>query len=140
MCKLLPAGQYYFGDPCYTIKESWMDFLKATDFCEDFSNYDKPILAFSTAYGDGLYRGEYGIFSGNYGVDAGLLGFVHVSMLEVPLEDAKHSGIVVDMEAPFEFYAEHGKFYVDGKLIVNTADDDYEEEEEGDYEDYFDED
>jgi hypothetical protein len=115
MNELLPAGQYYFGDPCFV-----------SDFCENFYVQPKPILAFSTYTSNnglgssGIFQGE-GIFSNNkFIVDSGVLGFVHVSTLEVSLEEAQSFGVIVNMEKVFEFYAENGKFYVNGELIVDT--------------------
>lgn len=78
---VLPAGEYYIGDPCYALQnegknqDQWDDVLEQTDF---FSKpvatlNGKKLCAFSTAYGDGAYSGSDGF---EYGVDAGLLGAV----------------------------------------------------------------
>jgi hypothetical protein len=76
-----PAGEYYLGDPCYAVgpHEDWIQLLETCDY------FAKPVgqlpdgtqvIAFSTAYGDGLFPDNYG---NEYPVDAGLIGLVPVT-------------------------------------------------------------
>ena len=123
----MPAGQYYFGDPCYVINEGWSKLLEDTDFMEDFSTTERVLRAFPTAYGDGTYSGRV-IFSGNrFPVDAGLLGFVPVDEMEVSTQDAKRMGALVTMPEPFVFEAEGGVYRVNGIVVVDTDYEDYED-------------
>jgi len=73
---IVPAGDYWLGDPCYCFDDSWVDLLNESDFFEKSALIQRPnglVLAFSTAYGDGVYNDQFGNL---YGVDAGLLGLV----------------------------------------------------------------
>lgn len=87
---ILPAGTYWVGDPCYCVPDDhWDDLLNVSDFfgCGGFGTRNTlpkgvynfrgvPILAFNTAYGDGVYEDDEGR---KYPVDAGLIGAVPVS-------------------------------------------------------------
>ena len=82
----VPPGKYWLGDPCYSVpSELWCPLL---DSCETF---DRPIgtvtkdgqeyqvLAFGTAYGDGVYRDQ---FDNSFPVDAGLIGLTPVGLAD----------------------------------------------------------
>jgi hypothetical protein len=117
----MPAGRYYFGDPCYVFDNGWMPLLYETEFMEDYSNTKRVLRAASTAYGDGRYPGT-GMFSRkSFFVDAGLLGFVPVSEMEHDIAVAQKMGTVVDMEHPFTFAVDNGVYLVDGNVIVDTS-------------------
>ena len=77
---VVPAGRYILGDPCYAVPDSeWMELLESCNYFENPIGYIKdgvqqfPVLAFSTRWGDGCYRGTDG---NSYPVDAGLIGLV----------------------------------------------------------------
>lgn len=81
---VLPAGAYIVGDPCYHVPDSqWDRVLDESDFFDGqchatFKTYDGrvgTVIAFGTAYGDGVYNDEAGR---QYGVDAGLIGIIPV--------------------------------------------------------------
>jgi len=81
----IPAGEYWLGDPCYTVPDDmWMPWLEAADYKNqgDVLVAQVPgtsfhVLGFGTKWGDGVYQGTDGE---NYGVDAGLIGLVPVGL------------------------------------------------------------
>jgi hypothetical protein len=75
----LKAGNYYIGDPCYTLGgDGWENVLYASDFFKKpYTKGKKTAVAFDTAYGDGEY---YDQENRAYPVDAGMIGAVPVSM------------------------------------------------------------
>ncbi len=81
----VPAGHYILGDPCYVVPDSdWDSLLQSCNYFENPIGYVKdgiqefPVLAFSTLWGDGCYKGTDG---NTYPVDAGLIGLVPVEIL-----------------------------------------------------------
>jgi hypothetical protein len=83
---IVPEGSYVIGDPCYAVPDKdWDDLLLSCNYFESPIGYVKdgmqkfPVLAFSTRWGDGTYRGSDG---NDYPVDAGLIGLVPVEMVE----------------------------------------------------------
>jgi hypothetical protein len=81
----VPAGHYILGDPCYAVPDSdWDSLLQSCNYFENPIGYVKdgiqefPVLAFSTRWGDGCYKGTDG---NTYPVDAGLIGLVPVEIL-----------------------------------------------------------
>ena len=81
----VPAGKYILGDPCYAVPDSdWDALLKSCNFFESPIGYIKdglqefPVVAFSTRWGDGCYKGTDGNL---YPVDAGLIGLVPVEVV-----------------------------------------------------------
>jgi hypothetical protein len=88
----VPAGTYFLGDPCYSVPgHEWDGLLKATNFFEKpaghLSDGSTQVVAFSTAWGDGIYEGNDG---NKYPVDAGLIGLVPVTP-ETEAELASHT-------------------------------------------------
>ena len=84
---IMPAGTYWLGDPCYSVKrEDWSDWLDAAwerngsdgnahaILCAQVPS-GAWVLGMPTAYGDGCYADNRGFY---YGVDAGLIGLVPV--------------------------------------------------------------
>ena len=73
----MPAGEYWVGDPCYSVPDArWMEWLEAADYINErrylLAEIDgQPVLGIGTAYGDGLFPGSDG---NEYAVDAGLIG------------------------------------------------------------------
>ncbi len=83
---VVPKGSYVIGDPCYAVPDKdWNDLLLSCNYFQNPIGCVKDgmqkffVLAFSTKWGDGCYRGTDG---NEYGVDAGLLGLVPVELLE----------------------------------------------------------
>ena len=81
----VPAGHYILGDPCYAVPDKdWDSLLQSCNYFENPIGYVKdgiqefPVLAFSTRWGDGCYKGTDG---NTYPVDAGLIGLVPVEIL-----------------------------------------------------------
>jgi hypothetical protein len=82
---LVPAGKYAIGDPCYAVaNDDWDGLLKSCNYFQNPIGYVEdgvqafPVLAFSTKWGDGSYRGTDGKV---YDVDAGLIGLVPVEII-----------------------------------------------------------
>ena len=88
----VPAGKYILGDPCYAVPDSeWMELLESCDYFENpigkITRHDKSyyhIVAFSTRWGDGCYRGTDG---NSYPVDAGLIGLVPLAVCKDVIRD-----------------------------------------------------
>ncbi len=78
------AGEYYLGDPCYTVPHRlWHALLDSSNFfdsCTPIGTVEgHQVLAFGTKYGDGTYRDQQGV---KYPVDAGIIGLVPVALVE----------------------------------------------------------
>lgn len=80
---LVPAGEYWLGDPCYSVRdEDWIPWLEAADYTNErvlwaqIPGTEYWALGLSTQWGDGCYLDEQG---NEYGVDAGLIGLVPVA-------------------------------------------------------------
>jgi hypothetical protein len=77
---IVPAGEYFLGDPSYAVPDdqwhpllwSWADLSRPLGHMLD-GTY---IVAFPTAYGDGVYKDDHGH---SYPVDAGLIGLVPIT-------------------------------------------------------------
>lgn len=128
----MPAGKYYIGDLCYVMHERWDEFCDIT--CSGPSVLDGvfvmadgiKLATFSTMYGDGQYYDNIGR---SYGVDAGLIGCVLVSDLDLDnKENDIECGHVHTFDAPFHVYENEG-LIVFGELRIDTGESDYDEEE-----------
>lgn len=141
--KLLPAGEYYVGDPCYVLHEAWSEICDV--ICDREFNMrawtlelddGRLVTMANTAYGDGEYQDE----SGNrYGVDAGLLGAILVS--DVVKRDDNHIpfGHVHTQEMPFSAKYHNGTVIL-GNVRIETLDvvDEYDPEDEDDNDGFYD--
>ena len=132
---VVPAGRYFLGDPCYTAgkaDEAWQQWVDVADTSSDgFRNpicgatYNGlPIVASSTAYGDGCYTGNNGV---EYGVDAGMIGVVPEEVVNgMGLTDGHllGSGSWIEVTEPtaLEFDADTGTIYF-GPVAIHTGDD-----------------
>lgn len=81
---MLPAGDYFVGDPCYGVpNDRWMEWLEAANY-EDNPRLlvaalnERTVVGVGTAYGDGEYFDQQGR---RYPVDAGLIGVVPVELV-----------------------------------------------------------
>ena len=132
-----PAGTYYFGDPCYVIRDSWMDLLGSTDYLEDYSNTKWKTRAANTAHGDGVYYGMNIMSQFQFSVDAGVIGVVPLDEIEVPIDSIGTMGKLFTMDHPFQFEAIDGSFYINNQLVLETNS--YEDEDDDYYDDQYDE-
>lgn len=118
----LPPGDYYIGDPCYvmaTDHDKWIDILEACDyFQEPYTDKGQTAVAFSPAWGDGVYLDQDGR---EYSVDAGLIGAVPVSLLDVSLEEIEERslGHIVRFTEPFVCKAD-GAMLLFGHIAIDT--------------------
>jgi hypothetical protein len=78
----VPPGEYFLGDPSYAFRgdqDAWESLLQSCDFFEKpvgKSPDGMEVVAFSTAWGDGLYPGNDGE---KYYIGCGLIGLVPVT-------------------------------------------------------------
>ena len=128
----MKAGIYYIGDPCYLFDQSWQKILNETNYLEDGKHiiFRETVFCGSTAYGDGCYKDNLGR---GYGVDAGLIGILPVSLLDidkkVSQEEVKNSDYmhIVEMKEDFDCNVHEGIFRF-GDIKINTRDDSDETE------------
>lgn len=117
----LPAGTYVIADPCYHVPdEQWDRVLDESDvFSRPEATFEAEdgsivkVVAFGTAYGDGVYEDQYG---NHYGVDAGLIGIMSVEHVTPDLR----LGSVFTFSTPFECYEEDGTI-VFGHVSIPTS-------------------
>lgn len=137
----LPPGRYFLGDPCYTAGKdhtAWQQWVDVADaMSQGFrqpivggSYNGHPVVASSTAYGDGTYMGSNGV---SYSVDAGLIGVVPEAVIKgmrLTDSDLEGSGSWVDVSEPttLEFDAVDGTIYF-GTVAVHTGGSSDEDEE-----------
>jgi hypothetical protein len=126
---LVPSGTYVIGDPCYAVPDKdWDSLLQSCNYFESPIGYVKdgvqkfPVLAFSTKWGDGSYRGSDGNV---YGVDAGLIGLVPVEIVE----DLSEHEVVNFSKDSLCVYDGSGKLKF-GHITIDTDPSDEEEEDE----------
>ena len=136
----VPAGQYVLGDPCYAVPDSnWDELLQSCNFFENPIGYIKdgmqqfPVLAFSTRWGDGCYKGSDGQ---NYPVDAGLIGLVPWAVCKDVIRDDLSEVITFDKPTKCSSNGD-GKLRF-GHITIDTDPAD-EEDEDDEYEDEDDE-
>jgi len=98
---IVPAGEYYVGDPCYGVpNDRWMEWLEVADYLRQHriltaSLDGYPVVGVGTKYGDGSYVGGPGL---EFPVDAGLIGIV---AKEISKSDP-HGMHLVTFVRPFE--------------------------------------
>lgn len=132
----VPAGSYVLGDPCYSFPDydEWMELLNSCNYFESpmgtisrgTDNY--YVLAFSTRWGDGRYRGTDG---NSYAVDAGLIGLVPVEALRSDADSLRDDlCTVVTFDKPTKCGTDgEGKLRF-GHITIDTDPQDEEEDEE----------
>ena len=132
----VPAGRYILGDPCYAVPEDkWMELLESCNYFENpigtFSQYTRGdthnyyIVAFSTRWGDGSYRGTDGNV---YPVDAGLIGLVPWEASTDVIRDDLCT--VVTFDKPTKCGTDGDGKLRFGHITIDTDPTDSEEEEE----------
>lgn len=138
---MMPAGRYYIGDLCYVMNDRWIEFCDLT--CSGASVLDgeftlkdgKRFATYSTMYGDGVYPTNIGA---NLSVDAGLIGCILVSDItdpEVTETKMLRLGTIVEFGTDFVTGGGRGESgwagtIQFGRVIVETGDADFDEEEE----------
>lgn len=123
----VPAGAYYLGDPCYTVpNDMWMELLGTCDFfgVPIGTVGGQQVVAFRTAWGDGLYQGSDGF---QYPVDAGLIGLVPIALN--PAFDRQDLVTLVVYERATECSTDGAGGLMFGGVEIDTAKD-WEEEED----------
>lgn len=140
----LPAGRYYIGDLCYSLKEEiYEKVLGGNGYATGYYETEGGLFMLDhTAYGDGSYESEvldtskrFEVVKGfKYGVDAGIIGIASMNLC-VP-EEKVYGGTLHTFEEPVECSFKNGYFeFRSGKwsLTIDTAgsddsdkDDDYE--------------
>jgi hypothetical protein len=142
----VPAGTYWLGDPCYSVKEEdWIPWLEAADYtnsqdvlCAQTPGADGAwVLGLGTAYGDGVYVDQY---DNEYGVDAGLIGLVPVwynpttnyTLDENGINEYGASGIArqITFAVRTQCWNDNGVLHF-GDIVINTRDD-ADDDDEGD--------
>jgi hypothetical protein len=93
-----PAGKYYIGDLCYVLGDTTYDSVVCDGGEGFFTNGTHTIGFFSTAHGDGFYRGTN---DKSYGVDAGIIGIVPAELMK-PDMATKEWGVIT-FENEFKF-------------------------------------
>ena len=125
---IVPAGRYFLGDPCYTVPaEYWGPLLEASDFLSRpgtiyVDGTPITVVAFETAYGDGLFIGSNGF---SYAVDSGTIGLVPYLLGE----GTAFRNLVTIIEFERDVIAStFGSILTFGDIVIDT--DDFQEEEE----------
>lgn len=101
----MPAGKYYVGDLCYVMHPEWDEFcgitIKGNQCLEgEFNLKDgRRFATFSTMWGDGEYKDQYG---NSYSVDAGLIGCIRVEDIrDETYGDIEDLGNIVEFHSDF---------------------------------------
>ncbi len=119
----LQPGTYFIGDPCYVMShgnDEWVDIVEACDYWQEpYSDRGKTAVAFSTAWGDGVYIDAEG---NEYSVDTGLIGAVPVELWSVSLDEieTRNLGQVVTFKEPFICQAGAGGVLMFGHIVIDT--------------------
>lgn len=134
----MPAGRYYIGDLCYVMNdEEWEQFCKLTikgNECLD-GEFNLPdgrrFAAYGTAWGDGLYKDQYGR---KYPVDAGLIGCILVDDIKaLMLYNIEDLGNISEFAMDFTTSGGRGRSGWDGVICIGgvkieTDPNEYEDE------------
>lgn len=126
----VPAGTYVIGDPCYTVpNDDWDKLLQSCDY------FNRPVgisggfevLAFPTAYGDGVYRDQK---RREFPVDAGLIGLVPVEYAQIT-DDKFYPTYTVTFDKLTACTQRDDGTLIFGDVVIKTGDnaDDYDDEE-----------
>jgi hypothetical protein len=131
----LPEGDYWFGDPCYVMKEDvYHNQWGLKDFEDGIYNFEGGHFAVArTFYGDGSYSGTNGKI---YHVDAGCLCLMSTNLIDPEKHSKISSGTLV--KGPVDFNFSNGVFIVESlneKFTVDTEGSDEEDEDEEEYND-----
>lgn len=138
---MMPAGRYYIGDLCYVMDDKeWDDFCKITikgNEClqGEFEMPDgRKFATYSTAWGDGCYRDQFG---NEYSVDAGLIGCIRVEDIRADKYDKiEDLGLIYEFATDFVTSGGRGNrnwsgVIQFGRIAIETdpsGDEDYDDE------------
>lgn len=142
----VPAGTYYFGDPCYAVPDQfWMDLLNSCDFFSDTlvgTVNGFTVYSAGTMYGDGLYRDSLGR---EFPVDAGMIGLTPVALAELDTEAFKDGKLevfgshLITLTEPTVFLSDGKGNITLGDVVIPTgADNESDFCDDDDYEDEYD--
>ena len=129
----LPAGRYIIGDPCYSVPDDqWSDLLDQTDcfaspegsFKSEETGEEVHVVAFGTAYGDGVYTDQGGR---EYPVDAGLIGIMLAHGVV-----AGESTNIIEFKHDFQCSCHNGVIEF-GHIIIDTSGDDHGNDDDDSY-------
>lgn len=134
--KILKAGTYYIGDPCYIFNETWSQILKETNYLTDLDVkiFEHEYFCSDTEHGDGEYKDQ---FNYKYLVDAGCIGCIPIELLKIDNkmkdEEIATCAKVMTFEEDFECFEDDGVIHIGHIKIDTNIYDDYEEDEEEEY-------
>lgn len=136
---MMPSGQYYIGDLCYVMTDSeWDEYCSLTIVDHDvvdgeFSFKDgRRFATYRTKWGDGLYRSN---ISSKHLVDSGTIGCFRIEDIRAEkYKDIESLGAIVTFDRSFYTREEDGKI-IFGMVIIDTASDNYVDEDEESYAD-----
>ena len=116
---ILPAGEYYIGDPSYMFEDhdEWMKFIeeaiKPDPYDQIYKN--KQVFTHGTAYGDGVYFDQFG---NEYPVDSGTIGAIPK---ELATKTDDKLNLLIEFDKDFDCSYENGKFII-GEIEIVTGD------------------
>lgn len=130
----VPPGTYFLGDPCYAVpNDEWMHLLESCGYFDCNSDGEggpvgttpegDKVLAFGTAYGDGVYVDDRGH---QFPVDAGLIGLTPESVFRRSDNSRAHLdelGLVVTFKTFVTASDDGGGRLVFGSYRIDTSDD-----------------
>lgn len=131
----MKAGKYYVGDLCYVMDNDWDEVCDLTIDCHEvlsgeFNMKDgRRFAVFTTMYGDGTYRDDFGR---KYPVDSGSIGCILLDNITMKNADIAY-GQIIEFDKDFNCGYEDGVIYF-GKVRIDTDPLDEEDEEEDCYE------
>ena len=128
----MTKGEYIVCDLCYVIDDRWDEVCsclfseKAKKAGGEFElDGGIKFAIYSTAWGDGCYKGSDGF---DYGVDAGVIGCIKVSDLYKMGESPSNLGNIHTFDKDFETGYDNGTIFF-GDLRIDT-DPKFEDEED----------
>lgn len=121
---IAPAGKYWLCDPCYACPDArWDELLKSSDYFGRAGHLDGiAVYAFSTAYGDGEYKGSNGEL---YPVDAGLIGLTPLALCP----EKPFGATLVQFDKPTACEKKGGVLHF-GDIVIDTEGSESEDEDE----------
>lgn len=122
---MMKSGQYYIGDLCYVLRDSWdnvCDLIGTSETGVYKLKNGTEFAIFNTTYGDGTYVDQNG---NEYPVDSGTIGCVKVSKVED--KSGLSNGYVRKFSKPFDVMDVGGLLYF-GDIEIQTNDDDEDDD------------
>ena len=137
---IVPAGTYYFGDPCYAVPDQfWMELLNSCDFFSDTLEgkvNGLTVYSAGTMYGDGMYSDN---LNRKFPVDAGMIGLTPVALAELDTAAFKDGKLeifgshLITLTGTTIFRSDGQGNIILGDIVIPTgADDEYDGESEED--------